>query len=449
MKMVSTKLLVISCVAAIASAFQSSSNNPPSSSFNQKNKKLVTRHEAFVPSYYRLSHTALSETASDPLADLSEERKANLFQALLRDLEVEGCPVLGCDAEAVHTMSAALWTTMAELSENDEESKVCLVMESIPTAALNAFVEDFTVLKTQARLMAYLPELTRISVSLVGKGVGPAFVIEAAERTEEEKAEKAARDAVASKYDEVKCTAALASFIDRVVVGEQACPYTKSVDLAAVGLEARGVPPGPVAYRYDGSSDACAAVGVFWNCICELLSKPQEEISTTMLSLPAVGPGTDQEALNRFAIVVELISRNLCLYRGDDVFGLVHFHPAYDRMEIHPVEKPAYGHLPPRAWLKPMMKMNGNEAEAASISDDDLALSDYQRKAPFTAINILRVNQLNAASGAKSIVDLEVAEGVTEKASGITTYSRNAIRLAAVGKTDLEAGLQADIALSQ
>ena len=168
-----------------------------------------------------------------------------------------------------------------------------------------------------------------------------------------------------------------------------------------------------------------------------------------MLSLPAVGSGTDDDALFRFAAVVELISRELCLFRGDDVFGLVHFHPAYDRTAIHPIDKPAYGHLPPRNWLRPMMKMNGNTAEAETLTDEELALSDYQRKAPFTAINILRVNQLNAAAGAKSIVDLDVGDGVTEKASGITTYSRNAIRLAKVGKEELDAGLAADMALLQ
>ena len=168
-----------------------------------------------------------------------------------------------------------------------------------------------------------------------------------------------------------------------------------------------------------------------------------------MLSLPAIGAGTSKESLTRFTAVVELISRNLCLFRGDDVFGLVHFHPAYDRMMIHPIDKPAYGHLPPRSWLRPMMNMNGNVDEANTLTEEDLELSDYQRKAPFTSINILRVNQLNAANGAKSIVDLEVEDGVFEKASGITTYSRNAIRLAGVGKETLEAGMQADIAISK
>ena len=144
--------------------------------------------------------------------------------------------------------------------------------------------------------------------------------------------------------------------------------------------------------------------------MCELLGTPEKELSTTMLSLPSVGVGVDSEALARFAIVMELVSRNLCLFRGDDVFGLVHFHPAYDRNQIHPIEKPAYGHLPPQKWLRPMMKMNGNTAEAENMTDEELTLSDYQRRAPFTAINILRVNQLNAAAGAKSIVDLEIAE---------------------------------------
>jgi len=394
-----------------------------------------------------LSSSSLRATTDieDPLADMSDERKASLFQTLLRDLQIEGVPLLACDAAAVHTMSAALWTTIAEISENDDESKVCMVLESIPIDAIKGFVDDFTILKTQTRLMAHLPELERLSFSLVGKGVGPAIIIETLKRTEEELEEKKQRNSVT--FDENKCTTALKSFIDRIVVNESACPYTKSVDIAATGLEVKGVTPGPVAYRFNGSSDACAALGAFWSCVCELLGTPESELSTTMLSLPAVGPGVDDNALNRFAIILELISRNLCLFRGDAVFGLVHFHPAYDRKLIHPINKPAYGHLPPENWLRPMMKLNGNTEEAENMTDEELHLNNYQRRAPFTAINILRVNQLNAAAGAKSIVELDVGDGIIEKASGITTYSRNAIRLAGVGKTQLDAGVEADIAM--
>ena len=117
-------------------------------------------------------HHAPLHMSSDPLVDLDDERKANLFQALLRDLQIEGVPLLGCDANQVHTLNAALWTTMAELSANPKADRACLVLEEIPLSALLAFAEDFTVLKTQDRLMTYLPELRRFSVSVVGKGLG-------------------------------------------------------------------------------------------------------------------------------------------------------------------------------------------------------------------------------------------------------------------------------------
>uniref|UniRef100_A0A7S4K5D9 Uncharacterized protein n=1 Tax=Odontella aurita TaxID=265563 RepID=A0A7S4K5D9_9STRA len=391
----------------------------------------------------------LSSTPEDVIEEMDPERRSNLFQTLLRDLQVEGTPVLGCDADQVHTFCAALWTTMAEVSEGDDENKACIVMENIPLDALKAFVQDFTVLKGQPRLMAHLKELSRISVSLVGRGVGPALVIEVAARTEDEKAESDARKAAEAALDEAKCTSALKQFVDRVVVGYEACPYTKTADVAPVGLEKRGINPGAVAYRYSGSSDACAALGTFWNCVCELLSYSEEDMSTAVLSLPGIGPGNGDDARDRFAAVVEIVGRNLCLFRGDAVFGLVHFHPAYDRSEIMPEDKPAYGHLPPRSWLRPMMRMNGNVDEAESLTDGDLELSDYQRRAPHTAINILRTSQINAAAGAKSIVDLDLGDGRVEKASGITLYSRNAIRLAKQGRETLQADVEADMAMQR
>mmetsp|Transcript_11677 Transcript_11677/g.25254 ORF Transcript_11677/g.25254 Transcript_11677/m.25254 type:complete len:431 (-) Transcript_11677:99-1391(-) len=378
------------------------------------------------------------------LEGMSDERKSNLFQSLLRDLQIEGVPLLGCDANQVSTLNAAIWTTMAELGDSDEEQRACLVLEEIPVSALMAFAEDFTVLKTQARLMDYLPELRRFSVSVLGRGVGPALIVETEARTDEERTAAASLKAVESTFDQDKTVAALKSFIGRVVVGLEACPYTKSVDVSAVGLEQRGVTPGPVGYRYSPTTDACMAMSMFWNCICEMMSEPETNLSSIMLSLPGIGMGDSREAHNRFAAVVELVGRYLCLFRGDGSFGLVHFHPAYDRSIVHPLQKPSYGHLPPVSWLRPILKMGG---AAADLSDDDLALSNYQRRAPHTAINILRMTQVNAAAGSKSIVDLDLGEGRTEKASGITLYTRNTLRMAEMGKDALQSALDADIAM--
>lgn len=214
-----------------------------------------------------------------------------------------------------------------------------------------AFAEDFTVLKTQPRLMNYLPELHRFSISVLGKGF-PALVIETEAISEEESARAASLKTMESTFDQEKTVGALKSFIGRVVVGLEACPYTKSVDISAVGLEKQGVVPGPVGYRYSPTVDACMAMSMFWNCICEMMSEPETNLSSIMLSLPGIGMGTSQEAHNRFAAVVELVGRYLCLFRGDGSFGLVHFHPVYDRSTIHPLDKPSYGHLPPISWCK-------------------------------------------------------------------------------------------------
>jgi hypothetical protein len=178
--------------------------------------------------------------------------------------------------------------------------------------------------------------------------LGPAVLIE----TEEDKSGAIKQRAVVERtFDKGKTIAALRSFISRVVVGMEACPYTKSADISATGLESRGITPGPVGYRYSPTVDSCQVMAVFWNCICELMAEPEVNLSSIMLSLPGIGTKEDG-GHERFAAVVELVGRYLCLFRGDGAFGLVHFYPDYERERVHPLDMPAYGHLPPMSWCK-------------------------------------------------------------------------------------------------
>ena len=384
-------------------------------------------------------------TDSWQLKATSDGLETKSLQSLLIGFQSKnpGCDILDCDADQVQTMNAALWATLADLSKDDSSQKVCIVLEKIPVGALSSFVTDYASIQMEDRLLAHLPELERINISLLGGGndVQPALVIETKARTPAEMANQKSQQDIS--IDEAKCTAALKSFVESMVIGLEACPYTKTPDLSATGLEKRGVTPGPVAYRFCAEADACAAVAAFWASVNELLSVPEAEISTTLLSLPAIGAGIAKEDHDRFAAVVELISRNLCLFRGDGAVGLVHFHPAYERNLVQPVDKPAFGHLPPPSWLRPMLRLNGNDKAAESLTEEDLSVSNYQRRAPHTMINVLRASQLNAAVGAKSIVDLELDNGTTEKASGIPLYSRNAIRLAGQGREKLQSELEA------
>ena len=99
--------------------------------------------------------------------------------------------------------------------KQDDEQKVCLVMENIPMGALKSFCQEFIALKGQDRLMAHLPELQRFRISLVGKGNGPAFIIEASQRasTEQEVMDKYAQMAIESNLQEAN-TQTLQSFIN-------------------------------------------------------------------------------------------------------------------------------------------------------------------------------------------------------------------------------------------
>jgi hypothetical protein len=165
-----------------------------------------------------------------------------------------------------------------------------------------------------------------------------------------------------------------------------------------------------------------------------------------VLCLPAVPSGLDASvAHDRFSVVAELISRFLCLYRGDDIFELLHMHPLYDRDLVHPKDKPAHGHLPPTGWLQAMLLQDGN---SEMFTDDELALQNYQRRSPLPAVVIKRVSQLDTgATPENGMVELDLGYERIVPASGLATYSRNAIKMAGKGKEALQSALDAEIAL--
>lgn len=195
--------LQLAAIATVAFATISSAFIPPNSAFSIKPRI----------GHYQSNTSPRLSSSSD--SDGLEERRSTLFQQLLRDLQIEGVPLLGCDADQVSTLNAAIWTTMAELGDNDNEQRACLVMEKIPTTALLAFAEDFTVLKTQDRLMEFLPELKRYSISVLGKGLGPALLIETEKRTVVEQLMAENLKAVQYTFDKDKTIGALRSFVNR------------------------------------------------------------------------------------------------------------------------------------------------------------------------------------------------------------------------------------------
>jgi hypothetical protein len=126
------------------------------------------------------------------------------------------------------------------------------------------------------------------------------------------------------------------------------------------------------------------------------------------------------------------------LFQGDAVLSLVHFHPHYDRALVMPVAKPAFGHLPPASWLRPMLHAFGVGQE---LSDKDLALGNYLRKSPIAAVNIVR----NSLLADPKIVGIELNDGTKTQASGLEVYCKNAIELTQMGKDVLQTAHDAEV----
>jgi hypothetical protein len=327
---------------------------------------------------------------------LSEERNATLFQFLLRDLQVEGVPLLSVDVPDVvdgspfahSVLQAALWTTMAEIadqqnqqrsqqqqeekkkkdqdSDKDDDAapvlnRACLVLENVPVPILQRFVDHFEqTLKADARATARFPELGQIRLSLVGKGVGPGLLVEATNASST--ADALTADSQRSPEMEHRALAAMKMFVDR----------------------GGSTSPTAVQYRTCSFRDAYHIHSAFWNCVCEMLQStindpPPQHPSSTYLLLPELDdamPVDDQQ--ERFDVVTSMLTQSLELYATDTNGAAVevsYYVPLYDRNKIQPANEFVRGHLPPLSWMGP----------DASVADDDASLWNYQRRSPVTA----------------------------------------------------------------
>jgi len=221
------------------------------------------------------SSFSLEETRNE-LDGLNEERKSNLFQFLLRDLQVEGVPLLEVDVMETHTMQTALWTTMAEMQVG--EQKACLLFQELPVETLRAFVDDFASLQDDESIVGSFSELKHFNVTLVGKGVGPAIVLET----------NSSQSAIS-----------ITDINDEEIVAIQ----KKSV---AVSEFLKSLEATEVVHRVCNFGDAFHLLAQFWNCVCE--TRVDESSTARLLACPAVSNSNSREAFSN------LVARTIELY---------------------------------------------------------------------------------------------------------------------------------------
>ena len=332
------------------------------------------------PAWSSLFSTATDSNKVEDFGDWSDERKAGVFQFLLRDLEVEGAPLLGCDGVSANkTLQGATWTIAGQLSENDFERKVCLVLEDIPVKDLAMFVDVFSKLKQQDHLMDSLHDLRRFSLSLVGNGIGPAMILETQNRTETEIQQYASMIKDTPAPNEAQWRAAIESFVQR--------SYPE--------LEAN-----PIAYRFLGSSDVCDILSGYWNCICELEATDSTDATSVVLSFPPSSSG-DEDTFTRFAAVSELINTLNSVYESEYKYDVLYFHPSYDSDTIQSKDgnddsAAKTGHIPRTSLLRDMMILQGggDKGSSETLTDEQVfTLQNVQRRSPLPGVIIKRISK--------------------------------------------------------
>ena len=123
---------------------------------------------------------------------------------------------------------------------------------------------------------------------------------------------------------------AMKRWVQDVIVDSRVCPYTKTADLAGIGVA--GVNPGAIGYpvcRVVGSDTAamCAVIASFWNNCLDLLNTPSDDLSTILLCAPGVVPDSHEQ----FVRVSDAIVKTMQLAGANRYVSLVFFHPMYDR----------------------------------------------------------------------------------------------------------------------
>jgi hypothetical protein len=235
-------------------------------------------------------------TSRDPQVLFTAERRAELFQYLLRDLQIEGVPILSVDLPTESSplqravWQAALWTTMAELyvsattmtttlstadpEENQPDAlpsdvqKVCLVLEHVPVEHLQRWVDDFALWQGSREPYAqHLEEISMFQISLVGNGMGPAILI----TTNSSGLETVDRTTGSSKttLEEDQMIKEMQRFMERVLPARDdtdACHPSTSQSSSR-----------RILYRVCYFGDACHVMSAFWNAVCELEQQPPAE----------------------------------------------------------------------------------------------------------------------------------------------------------------------------
>jgi hypothetical protein len=209
-------------------------------------------------------------------------------------------------------------------------------------------------------------------------------------------------------------------WVDDTLCRLKLCPYTASLQRAAIGLETAGVVEGPVVVRHSQTNvlidnRAAAVAAAFWQGLTELATQPESSVATLLI----VGPESYNDDFREFAAVCdELMEPSVQAVGACDIIGRAWFHPFYCA-DVVGHSSVLAGHALPSTMVQGFVDQYHGEDSSYSPDSIDRA-NDAVRWTPHATINLLRRSQLTAAK------QIEAA-AANKKPNAV--YARNVLRI--------------------
>ncbi|CAJ1936740.1 unnamed protein product [Cylindrotheca closterium] len=218
-------------------------------------------------------------------------------------------------------------------------------------------------------------------------------------------------------------------WVEEKLCGLSLCPYTSSLQKAAVGLGSAGVAEGPIVIRHSAPllvkdddrrmnpTTAATLAHAFWQGVQELATLPEEEVATLLILAPTK---YDDNFVEFAAIFDDLLEPSIQATGSENIVGRALFHPTYDS-KILGHQQLLPGHALPanmvdRFFDQYLSTMEGAKPDLESIAN----ANDAVRWTPHATINLLRRSQLTAA---------KEVEAASPKKKPNWIYARNVLRI--------------------
>lgn len=205
------------------------------------------------------------------------------------------------------------------------------------------------------------------------------------------------------------------SWVKRVLVDMQICPFTRTVRRSGQGLANVGVQVADIDYRFSQATNVVQLMADTWGAIANMLNVGPKRISSILLAAPYFDNYLDLWCGPIFA----LLEAGVVVANAEKSgVGVVCFHPYYQTPDG--TTFPGFGHMHsvPRLTKWVQETTSSNKGRTTNKNVDDLeevapkldllsaeqiaAGGAWQRRTPHATINVLRADQLQAAEGKRN-----------------------------------------------